>query len=127
MLRAICDNTVLKTSPDFIMRDFLHPSDFYNLVVALLASPANNASIDCYSKAPIDKPTLLAVMQKEFGLQYEITETTAGVNATGSKPHYYSLNTRAAGFGYAPCLTSLEGILIEAKALLLHACQGFSA
>jgi hypothetical protein len=57
-------------------------------------------------------------MQEKFGLRYEITAVTAGVNATGSKPHYYSLNTRAADFGYQPVLTSLEGILTEAAAML---------
>jgi len=118
MLRAIRDKTVLKTSPEYIVRDFLHPSDFYQLVKALLSSPAANAAVDCYSRAPIDKPSLLTTMQQEFGLSYEITETTAGVNATGSKPHYYSLNTRAAEFGYQPALTSLEGVILEAGIVL---------
>lgn len=118
ILRAIRDKTVLNTSPDYIVRDFLTPSDFYKLVSALLASPAANVAIDCYSRAPIDKQSLLAVMQERFGLCYKITEAVAGVNATGKKPHYYSLNTRAADFGYQPALTSLEGILQEASALL---------
>lgn len=117
MLRAIRDNKVLKTSPDYIVRDFLHPSDFYHLISALLSAPAANAAIDCYSRAPIDKPSLLAAMQEKFGLQYETTEVTAGVNATGSKPHYYSQNNRASEFGYQPALTSLEGILQEATAI----------
>jgi nucleoside-diphosphate-sugar epimerase len=120
ILRAIRDQTALKTSPVDIVRDFIHPSDFYNLVAALLASPAANTSVDCYSKAPVKKTALLAAMQSEFGLRYEITEGSAGINATGSKPQYYSLNTRAAEFGYAPSLTSLEGILIETRALLLR-------
>lgn len=120
MLRAIRDKKVLKTSPDYIVRDFLHPSDFYNLTCALLAAPAANAAVDCYSRAPIDKPNLLAAMQKEFGLGYEVVEASASVNATGSKPHYYSLNTRAADFGYRPTLTSLEGVLKEAAAMLQH-------
>ena len=124
MLRAICDKTVLKASPAYIVRDFIHPSDFYNMVAALLASPAVNEVVDCYSKAPIDKPTLLTAMQEQFGLCYEIVEATAGVNATGGKTHYYSLNTRAADFGYVPSLTSLEGILIESRKLLLNARQG---
>jgi nucleoside-diphosphate-sugar epimerase len=118
MLRAIRDKTVLQTSSDYIVRDFLHPSDFYKLVSALLNAAPANAAVDCYSKAPIDKPSLLAAMQEKFGLRYEITAVTAGVNATGSKPHYYSLNTRAADFGYQPVLTSLEGILTEAAAML---------
>ncbi|MDD5268392.1 MAG: NAD-dependent epimerase/dehydratase family protein [Methylococcales bacterium] len=124
MLRSIRDKTVLKTSPAYIVRDFLHPSDFYHLVAAILGSPAVNTSVDCYSKAPIDKPALLAAMQNGFGLRYEIAEANVGVNATGSKPHYYSLNTRAADFGYVPSFTSLEGILIESRKLLLNARQG---
>lgn len=116
--RAIRDKTALRTSPDYIVRDYLRPSDFYNLVSALLFGPATNAAVDCYSRAPIDKPSLLAAMQERFGLRYEVTEAVAGVNATGSKPYYYSLNTRAADFGYQPTLTSLEGILQESEKVL---------
>jgi len=120
IVRAIRDNTVLKTSSDYIVRDFIHPSDFYKLVVALLASPATNVVIDCYSKAPIDKPTLLAGMQKSFGLHYETITTSASVNATGNKPHYYSLNKKARDFGYQPSLTSLDGLLLEVRELLQY-------
>lgn len=118
MLRAIRDNSVLKTSSDYIVRDYLHPSDFYRLVASLLSAPAANAVVDCYSKAPIDKPGLLQAMQNEFGLRYEVTESHATINATGGKPYYYSLNNRAAEFGYQPQLTSAEGVLKEAAAML---------
>lgn len=118
ILRAIRGKMVLKTSPDYIVRDFLHPSDFYKLVNVLLSAPVTNTSVDCYSRAPVDKPNLLAAMQEKFGLRYEITEESASVNATGGKPHYYSLNTRAADFGYQPTLPSLEGILLEVEAIL---------
>lgn len=120
IVRAIRDKTVLKTSSDYIVRDFLHPYDFYNLVSALLSAPATNAAVDCYSRAPIDKPNLLAAIQERFGLRYEIIEAATGVNATGTKPNYYSLNKRAADFGYQPTLTSLDGVLRETKAIL---CQ----
>jgi nucleoside-diphosphate-sugar epimerase len=113
ILRAIQDKTVLKTTSDYIVRDFLHPTDFFRLVEALLSAPATNAPVDCYSRAPIDKPSLLAAMQKEFGLRYEITAATNSINATGSKTYYYSRNTRAKDFGYDPMLTSLEGIVRE--------------
>lgn len=118
ILRAIRDRTVLKTSPGYIMRDFLHPSDFYKLVSAVLSAPATNDALDCYSLAPLDKPNLLAAMQDKFGLRYEIAEASASVNATGEKARYYSLNTRAADFGYQPGLTSLEGVLLESKKIL---------
>lgn len=110
IVRAIRDKTVLKTSAAYMVRDYLHPSDFYGLVSAILAAPATNAVVDCYSKAPIDKTTLLAALQAKFGLQYEVVQAAAGVNATGTKPHYYSLNKRAEEFAYQPRLTSLEGI-----------------
>ena len=74
ILRAIRDGTVLKTSSDYIVRDYLHPSDFHKLVEALLAAPSANAAVDCYSSAPIDKQHLLAVMAEKFGLRYEVLQ-----------------------------------------------------
>ena len=118
IVRAIRDKTLLKTSADYIVRDFIHPSDFYKLVLALLASPVTNTVVDCYSKAPIDKPALLAAMQDNFDLRYEIIDTSAGVNATGKKPHYYSLYKHTSDFGYNPSYSSLEGILQETKLIL---------
>ena len=118
ILRAIRDKAVLRTSAEYIVRDFLHPSDFYNLVNALLSAPASNAVVDAYSQAPIDKPALLKAMQERFGLRYEVTAAPMGVNATGGKQHYYSLNTRAADFGYRPYMTSLEGIMQGAEKIL---------
>ena len=119
ILRAIRDKTVLKTSSDYIVRDFIHPFDFFQLVRALLTSPATNAVVDCYSKAPIDKPTLLATMHEKYGLQYEVLSTPIVINATGNKPYYYSQNTRATDFGYLPSMTSLEGLIAEMNAILL--------
>ena len=113
IVRAIRDNTVLKTSADYIVRDFIGPDDFHKLVNAILTSPATNDVVDSYSKAPIDKPTLLAAMQLQFGLQYELVQATTGVNATGNKPHYYSLNRHAENFGYVPALNSIQGLVVE--------------
>ena len=118
ILRAIRDKTILKTSSDYIVRDFLHPSDFYKLVDALLFSSGINTAVDCYSRAPIDKPSLLVGMQEKFNLRYEINNSESGINATGNKPYYYSLNKRAADFGYIPSFTSLEGIFQESERVL---------
>jgi nucleoside-diphosphate-sugar epimerase len=118
ILRAIRDKTVLKTSSDYIVRDFIHPSDFCNLVSVILSAPAINAVFDAYSKATVDKPTLLASMQESFGLQFEIVQTGATLNATGSKSHYYTQNKQAEGMGYFPEFTSLQGVLYEASAIL---------
>ena len=115
IVRAIRDKTVLKTAKDYVVRDFIGPDDFHQLVNAILTSPATNAVVDCYSQAPIDKPCLLAAMQTKFGLQYELTENFTGINATGSKLHYYSINKQAEYFGYIPKLTSLACIEKELK------------
>ena len=40
-------------------------------------------------------------------------QLSSQINATGNKPHYYSLNTRASDFGYQPSLTSLQGVVKE--------------
>lgn len=118
MVRAIRDKTVLRTSGESIVRDFIHPDDFYQLVHLLLNAPAKNTAVDCYSAAPIEKFELLQAMQQEFGLQYETVQTAAGVNATGVKPHYYSLNKRAAEFAYVPKLNALETVKKEVRAVL---------
>ena len=113
ILRAIRDKKVLKVSPDYVVRDFIHPGDFYSLVNIMLHTEPINIVIDAYSKAPVDKPTLLAAMQEKFGLDYEIVQNGATENPTGSKPHYYSLNIRAGEFGYSPKFTSLQGLILE--------------
>lgn len=52
-------------------------------------------------------------MQEQFGLQYELLETSANVNAAGSKTNYYSLNKSVSDLGYAPKYTSLECIILN--------------
>jgi nucleoside-diphosphate-sugar epimerase len=112
IMRAIRDKAVLKTSSDYIVRDFIHPADFFHLVnVMLTASLETNTAVDCYSLAPIDKPTLLDVMHEKFNLQFEISCAASGINATGNKPHYYSNNKLAALFGYMPAFSSIDCII----------------
>jgi nucleoside-diphosphate-sugar epimerase len=121
IFRAIRDKVVLQTSADYIVRDYVHPADFRQLVGLLLRAPPANTSVDCYSKAPVDKPTLLAAMKEKFALHYQIQEGDTNINASGKKPFYYSLNRRAEDFGYAPTLSSLEGIETEMRtAISLH-------
>lgn len=113
ILRSVLNGDILQTSSDLIVRDFLHPADFYNLITAILLAPAINTAIDCYSLAPVDKFSLLDNIQKIFGLRYEIVEKRNSVNATGNKTHYYSKNKLAEKFGYNPTFTSIQGIEME--------------
>ncbi len=127
IVRAIRDKRTLKTSADCIVRDFMHPDDFHRLVECLLAAPPANCAVDCYSREPIDKPSLLQAMTERFGLHYEVMDdATVAVNATGAKPHYYSLNRKAAEFGYQPAWSSLEGIVAETAAILSRTSTVYS-
>lgn len=116
-VRAIRDNSTLKTSAAHMMRDYLHPEDFCALMILLMTAPAMNTGLDCYSKAPVSKHELLSAMHCEFGLQYEIQMEPIGVNATGRKPFYYSANKKAADFGYKPLWSSIDGVLVEVSKL----------
>jgi len=118
IVRAIRDKTVLITSADHIMRDYLHPSDFYQLVSKILKANPINTSVDCFTLEPIDKLKLLSAMHEQFGLRYEIINGDSGVNATGGKPHYYSLNRSAYKFGYEPHLSSLKGLFQEIREIM---------
>ncbi|RFP08071.1 MULTISPECIES: NAD(P)-dependent oxidoreductase [unclassified Duganella] len=117
LLRAVRDDTVLQTSAGSMVRDYLHPQDFHQLVSCVLRAPAGNRAIDCYSAAPVEKLELLAAMAQRFGLRYEVGAASV-VNATGAKPHYYSLNRQAAELGYHPAYSSIDGISAESAIIL---------
>ena len=119
IINSIKTGNVLQTSPDPMSRDFLHPSDFYQLISCLLSAAPQNMVVDCYTADPVEKQVLLQTMHKDFGLRYEIVPGLAApVNATGLKPHYYSTNKKAAEFGYRPAYSSLDTLREEISALL---------
>jgi nucleoside-diphosphate-sugar epimerase len=115
ILRAIQSGETLMTSSDNIVRDYIGPGEFYRLIALILEAPATNDVVDCYTKGPVDKMTLLSNMKELFGLHYEVSNTSAGVNATGVKMNYFSMNRRAEIFGYAPSKSSLDTVLDEAE------------
>jgi len=119
IVRAIRDNNTLQTTAEYIVRDFMHPSDFHKLVECLISIPSANFAVDCYSREPVDKPTLLRAMNQSFGLAYQTIESPqVALNATGIKRYYYSVNKKAAEFGYQPTWSSLDGIREETSAIL---------
>ncbi|MFA7279086.1 MAG: NAD(P)-dependent oxidoreductase [Sterolibacterium sp.] len=119
IMRAIQYQETLMTSPDNIVRDYIGPDDFYKLVSVILASPARNDVVDCYTKAPVDKFTMLSAMRALFGLEYEVSTMPSEMNATGTKMNYFSNNRRAETFGYFPSKKSLDCVMDEAW-LLVH-------
>lgn len=115
--KALVNQSILEVSPDPIIRDFLHPDDFYKLVKCVLEAPPANQAIDCYSKAPISKHQLLESLKSKLGLQYQFNEAPLTAKTTGVKTHYYSKNAFAQKLGYEPKFTSLEGVILELERL----------
>jgi len=77
-----------------------------------------NMPLDCYSKSPVDKITLLNVLQQEFSLKYEISSENSVLNATGNKMNYYSINKLALQLAYMPSFSSIETVRCELLPLI---------
>lgn len=119
VVKALRSKQSLHTASTPMVRDYIGPQDFHQLVECILAAPASNMAVDCYTRAPIDKQEILSLMQQHFGLRYQVGPAPADVpSATGTKPHYYSLSRRAADLGYEPTQSSADNLLEEANALL---------
>mgnify|MGYP006422407975 CR=1 FL=1 len=113
IVRAIKNKEIFKTSADNIVRDFITPPDFYNLVQAIIDFKHTNIALDCYTKSPVLKFDLLSKLEDKFALKYTVDPLADIINSTGIKANYYSTNAIAGDIGYVPKFTSLEGIVQE--------------
>ncbi|BBN58985.1 NAD-dependent epimerase/dehydratase family protein [Hydrogenovibrio marinus] len=120
IIRAIKNKEKLQTAPENIVRDFITPVDFYYLISRIIQSPPGvNFALDCYTKEPVDKFSLLNTFSEKYGLEYCIKRDGVSVNATGAKLNYYSINKIAYKVGYQPSMTSLEGVLDQVRKMSL--------
>ncbi|MDA9285237.1 NAD-dependent epimerase/dehydratase family protein [Pseudomonadales bacterium] len=119
ILRSIGTDTLLVTSAKDITRDYIHPSDFFQLIDCIIKSPGMNMAVDCYSACVVTKYELLHLFSEKYGLKYKYDENFDAVNATGQKDNYYSEYKIAAEFGYRPQHTSISGVELEASKLLI--------
>lgn len=121
-LRAIRDKQILRTSADNIVRDFLHPNDFFQLINCILKSGHSNSAVDCYTRKASEKKEILGLLQQKFGLNYTVIDSLGDeiVNATGTKQYYYSINRAAKKYGYVPKYSSLECVEKEASAIIAN-------
>jgi nucleoside-diphosphate-sugar epimerase len=102
----------LVTSSLNIVRDYVAPTDFFNLIWTMATAPRVNTAVDCYSRAPIDKFSILEWMRTSYGLFYVVASHDSGSNVA-AKENYYSVNKKAQEFGYEPECSSLESIARE--------------
>jgi len=118
ILRAIQLSKKFITSPENIVRDYIGSQEFYNIVSSILYSDGKNTAIDCYSKQPIDKMSLLQMMKNNFSLDYDIKQAGSLINATGNKINYFSRNYAAEEFGYIPKRKSVDIIKQEMSKII---------
>jgi len=115
IVRALKNKEVFNTSSDDVVRDFITPIDFCNLIQSIIDFKPINITVDCYTKLPVSKFDLLLKLKEEFGLQYCINKDTDFINPTGFKLNYYSTNRAAEALGFIPSYTALDGIVEEIK------------
>jgi len=115
IVRAIRDKTIFITSCANIVRDYIHPYDFYKIILAILISSATNVAVEAYSKKPIDKFTLLKLIKDKYGLMFQIDNQVSNINATGCKLNYITTSQNTSIFRYEPLFSSAECICNEIK------------
>lgn len=102
LIAAIKTNQIFKTSNQNIFRDYIGPEEFFCLIKGIISSKPNNDVVDCYSKGPIDKTSLLELMKSKYGLKYEVYEAVRSAELAEVKFKYYSTNYSAKKYGYNP-------------------------
>lgn len=118
MIRAIKDKSPYKVDRTPIVRDYVGPLDFFQMINVLMNKDKMNTAVDIYSRQPIVKDSLLTAMATRYGLEYETTGAQVGLPATGVKQNYFSTNTGAYVLGYRPTLSSLENIYLAVDKIL---------
>ena len=118
-LRAINNKEILKTNDHNIFRDYIGPEDLHQLILRLIDQPFLNKSVDCFTSKVTDKFSILELLRLNFGLQYELVKSQAGIDAYGSRDNYFSINQQAGDYGYKPLYTSLENIFKASEELLI--------
>ncbi|MGO4184767.1 hypothetical protein AB4Z45_06725 [Paenibacillus sp. MCAF9] len=118
MINSIRQNKIFDTGLNDIIRDYVSPKDFCNLINLCIAKSIVNTAYDVYSLAPVSKFELIEFFHNEFSMQYRIIETSIENNSTGQKSIYFSENKLAEEIDYYPSSTSLESIMEEASKII---------
>jgi nucleoside-diphosphate-sugar epimerase len=118
IIKSIKNKTEFITNNVNITRDFIHPSDFFNLIEKCIKKNTINDTFDVYSKKPISKFDIIDYFSKELDLKFKIMDKPVEISPTGIKKNYFSSSQKASKIGYEPEFTSLDTIQDEIKFLL---------
>lgn len=118
IIKNIREGSVLKTSSEDMVRDYVSPDDLLELIVRCSKRKSINDFFDVYSRAPVTKFDLLNYFKNNYGLKYKIKENANVESPTGPKYAYYSTDRKAEGLGYVPKFSSMDCIKREIKGIL---------
>jgi nucleoside-diphosphate-sugar epimerase len=125
LIKAIKNNSEFITDKQDVMRDYVDPSDFYELIKNCIHQKKINDVFDVYSKKPISKFKILEEFSNKFELKFHITNFFESVSPTGLKFFYYSLSRKATKINYIPQFSSLESLLNESSFILESNSKSF--
>jgi hypothetical protein len=120
IIDCIFNKKVFETGSNELIRDYVSPRDFCNLIKLCIDKHCTNDVFDLYSLQPVSKIEMINMFHKEFGLQYIIKNDISISTSTGNKSIYYSVNKKAGKLQYLPTSTSLESIKEEASKILFN-------
>lgn len=118
IITCIKSKKELTTGSVNIIRDYIYPADFMQLIALCINQRKINDVFDVYSLKYISKFEMLDYFHEHYGLQFIIQDEFSTLSATGIKNNYYSTNKRAEAIGFRPKLTSLDVIINESRILL---------
>jgi nucleoside-diphosphate-sugar epimerase len=118
-LKAILSGSVLETSPEDIVRDYVGPQELADLIEAASGYERINDAVDIYSAAPVGKLDLLTALEP-LGLRWQLGK---GPAAPANRLKYFTSFDRAARYGYAPKRNAETVVLAELRRALDHAGQ----
>jgi len=118
LISCLKQKRVFLTDRMNIVRDYIHPDDFFALVQTCIKAGRVNAALDVNSAKPVSKQEILKYFSDEYGLRYKISGSIGHLSATGQKNIYCSKYDSAAKLGFRPRFSSLAAITQEAEYII---------
>ena len=118
IIKATKNKSTFVTDKEDIIRDYVNPADFGNLINNCITYKKLNDVFDVFSKEHVSKFQILQEFSNKFDLKFKLIEQLESISSTGLKKNYYSLSRKAEKIGYYPQFSSFETILNESTLLL---------
>ncbi|SFE86047.1 Nucleoside-diphosphate-sugar epimerase [Paenibacillus algorifonticola] len=118
IVNCVKSGSAFITGNSDMVRDYIDPKDFLNIIEKCIQAKDINDVFDVYSLEPISKFEMISFFEKHYNLKVSIEDNKVLTSVTGIKSNYYSLNKRAEILGYKPEFRSIDSINNELKEIL---------